>query len=72
MDYQTTRSKARDYTWSRCQYYSLEVERLKKDIELQNIGAITLEQLQGQLDYAISQLEIFVHLFCLIEKDDKL
>lgn len=72
MDYQTTRSKARDYTFARFQHYELEVERLKKDVELQNIGAITLEQLQGQLDYAVSQLDLFAYLFCLIEKDDKL
>jgi hypothetical protein len=69
MDYQTTMSKARDYTWSRYEFYKLEVERLAKDVELKNIGAITLEQLQGQFDYAMSNLEMYTLLFCLIEKD---
>ena len=71
MDIKNVMLKAKDYTMSRHSFYLLEVERLKKEVELKNVGAITLEQLQGQLDYALSKLEMYTFLFCLIEKENK-
>lgn len=72
MEIQTIKSKSKDYIWSRYEFYTLEVNRIKKDIESSNIGSLTIEQLHGQLDYAISRLEIYVYIYCLIEKEDKL
>lgn len=66
----TTKEKARNYVWSRIESAEREYKQIHEDMSSNNVGALTMDQLEIRLDATDRKLDMYNYLFKLIETDE--
>lgn len=69
---QEIKQRACDKAFSMLMSLGFEINSIKKDIENNNTGGVSLEEWIGVLDLQERNHQIWDYIFTLIEKDNKL
>jgi hypothetical protein len=69
---QDIKEKAFDKVYAKLTTLNFEIQRLRENLKYDNTGGIDAEQLQGVIEQTEEEKLIYMYLFTLIEKDNKL